>query len=51
MEDKLITVLTFNSIHELALVRGRLESEEIECFVQDELTVQITTFPNAIGTK
>jgi len=49
MEDKLITVLTFNSIHELALVQGRLESEEIECFVQDELTVQVTPFPNAIG--
>ena len=49
MKDKLVTVLTFPSIHELALIRGRLESEEIECFVQDELTVQVTPFPNAIG--
>ena len=50
MDDKLITVLTFTYPHELAIIRGRLESEGIECFVQDELTVQVSPFySNAIG--
>jgi hypothetical protein len=45
-----ITVLTFNYPYEIAIVRGRLESEGIECFVQDELTVQVHPFfSNAIG--
>ena len=50
MDDKLITVLTFTYPHELVIIRGRLESEGIECFVQDELTVQVSPFySNAIG--
>ena len=50
MDDKLITVLTVTYPHELAIIRGRLESEGIECFVQDELTVQVNPFySNAIG--
>jgi hypothetical protein len=45
-----ITVLTFNYPYEVAIVRGRLESEGIECFVKDELTVQVQPFySNAIG--
>jgi DNA-directed RNA polymerase subunit RPC12/RpoP len=44
------TVLTFTYPYEVAIVRGRLESEGIECFVQDELTVQVNPFySNAIG--
>jgi len=48
--DNLITVMTFSYPHELAIIRARLESEGIECFVQDELTTQINPFySNAIG--
>jgi hypothetical protein len=48
--DNYITVLTFSYPNEIAIIRGRLESEGIECFVQDELTVQVNPFySNAIG--
>ena len=48
--EKFITVLTFTFASEVAIIRGRLESEGITCFVQDELTVQINPFySNAIG--
>ena len=48
--EKFITVLTFTYPHEVAIIRGRLESEGITCFVQDELTVQVNPFySNAIG--
>jgi len=48
--DDFITVLTFTYPHEIAIVRARLESEGIECFVQDELTVQVNPFySNAVG--
>jgi hypothetical protein len=48
--DNYITVLTFTYPYEIAIVRGRLESDGIECFVQDELTVQVHPFySNAIG--
>ena len=48
--EKFITVLTFTFAHEVAIIRGRLESEGIPCFVKDELTVQIHPFySNAIG--
>jgi DNA-directed RNA polymerase subunit RPC12/RpoP len=50
MDDKLITVLTVTYPHELIVIRGRLESEGIACFAQDELTVQVNPFySNAIG--
>ena len=51
MEDeKLITVLSATFGSELAIIRGRLESEGIACFVQDELTVQVNPFySNAVG--
>ena len=49
-EENLITVLTVTYAHEVAVIRGRLESEGITCFVQDELTVQVNPFySNAIG--
>lgn len=48
--DRYTTVLTFTYPYEVVIVRGRLESEGIECFVQDELTVQVNPFySNAIG--
>lgn len=45
-----ITILTFTHPTELAIIRGRLESEGIETFVQDELTAQTNPlYSNAIG--
>jgi DNA-directed RNA polymerase subunit RPC12/RpoP len=51
MEDeKFITVLTATYGYEIAVIRGRLESEDITCFVKDEMTVQVNPFySNAIG--
>jgi len=49
-KEKFITVLTVTFAPEVAIIRGRLESEGIICFVKDELTVQIQPFySNAIG--
>ncbi len=48
MEEPLETVATFSYAHEMGLVRSKLESEGIECFVQDELTAQTYIF-NAVG--
>ena len=48
--EKIITIYTFTFAHEVAIVRGRLESEGIACFAQDELTLQVSPFySNAIG--
>jgi hypothetical protein len=48
--DKFVTIKTFTYSTEVAIIRGRLESEGIECAVQDELTVQANPFySNAIG--
>jgi Zn finger protein HypA/HybF involved in hydrogenase expression len=50
MNEKFVTVLTFTFVHEVAIVRSRLESEGILCFVQDELTAQVAPFySGAIG--
>jgi hypothetical protein len=50
MEDDFVTIMTFSLPHELAVIRARLESEEIECNVQNELTVQVyNLYSNAIG--
>ena len=38
--DKWITVLTSSSPQRLWTIRGRLESEGIECFIKDELNVR-----------
>ena len=47
---QLVTVATFNYIHELAMARGPLEQEGIECFVKDEFTMQANPLYNiAIG--
>jgi hypothetical protein len=48
--DNFVTIKTFTYATEVAVIRGRLESEGIECFAQDELTVQANPFySNAIG--
>jgi hypothetical protein len=48
--NDLITIRTFTYPHEMEVVRGHLESEGIECFVDDELTAQVNPFySNAIG--
>lgn len=48
--NEFITVATFTYPSEMVAIRGRLESDGIECYVKDELTVQIYNFySNAIG--
>ena len=37
--DNLVTLITFNFMHDLAILKGRLEVDGIECFVKDEYTV------------
>jgi len=47
---KIVTVFTFNFAYEAYIVRGRLESEGIECFLQDEYYLQLNPFAtSAIG--
>ncbi len=40
MEDQLITVAAFDTAPQMGLVKSKLESEGIECFVKDEYTSQ-----------
>ncbi len=48
--DKLVTIATFTYPSEVVVIKGRLESEGIECFVKDEITAQVHNFiSNAIG--
>lgn len=50
MQNDLKTIFTATYIQEIIVLRARLESENIECFVQDELTLQTNPFySNAIG--
>ncbi len=45
-----VTIYTFSYPHQAAIIQGRLESEGIETFLKDELTVQTYHFySNAIG--
>jgi DNA-directed RNA polymerase subunit RPC12/RpoP len=47
---KLVVVETFMYPHEANMAKGKLESHEIVCSLQDELTTQINNFySNAIG--
>lgn len=46
----LVTIYTATYPLDIFVLRARLESENIECFVQDELTLQTNPFySNAIG--
>jgi DNA-directed RNA polymerase subunit RPC12/RpoP len=48
--DSFITIATFTYPHEAVIIKGRLEAEGINCFLQDELTVQVNNFySNAVG--
>ena len=48
--DQIVTIRSFNYPVELAVIRGRLEAEGIDCFVQDELTIQANPFySHALG--
>jgi hypothetical protein len=48
--DKYITVYTCTYPSEIAVVKGRLQAENIECSVQDELTIEANPFySNALG--
>ena len=51
MEEPLETVATFSFAADMGLVRSKLESEGIECFVQDELTAQTYIFTAVGGMK
>lgn len=45
-----VTVLTMSYPQQLYIIKGRLESEGIQCFIKDELTVQSNNFwSNAVG--
>ncbi len=48
MSQSLETIATFSYAPEMGLVRSKLESEGIECFVKDELVSQ-TYIHNAVG--
>ncbi len=48
--EQLITIITVFHPQQLAIIRAHLEAEGIECFIQDELTIQVNPFySNAIG--
>jgi hypothetical protein len=46
--DTLITIMNFGNAGQAQLVKGYLESFNIEAFIQDELMAQIYT-PNIVG--
>lgn len=48
--NNFVEIAAFTLPHELAVARTLLESHNLECIVQDELTVQVHNFySNAIG--
>ncbi len=48
--DNLVVIATFTYPHELAIIKGKLESEGIQAFTRDENTVQVyNLYSNAIG--
>ena len=48
--DAFVTIMTFTHPTELAVLKVRLENDEIECRVLNELTVQVNPFySNAFG--
>jgi hypothetical protein len=48
--DNWVTIKTFTLPSEAVVIRARLESEGIECFLKDELTAQVNPFySNAVG--
>ena len=48
--DEYVTIKTYVFPHELYIDRSKLESHGIECYVRDELTIQIHNFySHALG--
>jgi hypothetical protein len=48
--EQYITIRTFTYPQDAFIIKGRLEAEGIECFLKDELTVQVDNFyTNALG--
>ncbi|HRO43610.1 MAG TPA: DUF2007 domain-containing protein [Flavipsychrobacter sp.] len=48
--DNLVTIKSFTYAHEAAMARSVIESEDIFCFLKDELTIQANPFySNALG--
>jgi len=48
--DTLVTIKTFTYAHEATIAKSLLESEDIFCFLKDELTIQANPFySNALG--
>jgi len=42
--DALVTIRSYQYAHEMAIVKGKLESEGIDCYTIDELITQIAPF-------
>ncbi len=48
--SQFITILSLPQPQQLHIIKGRLESEGIECFIKDELTIQANPLiSNAVG--
>jgi hypothetical protein len=48
--EEYVTVITFTLPQDAYIIKGRLEADDIECFLKDELTVQVDNFyTNALG--
>ncbi len=49
MED-FVTIMTVTYPHEVAVIKARLESEGIDCYLKDEMSVQVYNLAsNAMG--
>lgn len=50
MSEKLVTIATFSQSVEADLVKSKLESEDIECFIADQNVIQWNwLYSNAVG--
>ncbi len=50
MSDRLVTIATFSQPVEADLVKSKLESENIECFIADQAIIQLNwLYSNAVG--
>jgi hypothetical protein len=46
---RFVTVATFTNAHEVTILKARLESEGILCFVRDEFSMYLQPFFSAAG--
>jgi hypothetical protein len=48
--DTYVTIMSFTYPQDAYIIKGRLEADGIDCFLKDELTVQVDNFyTNALG--